>query len=392
MTTFRDYTRLTPLYNRFVDTMLYDIQSAQICGPDPENADLAMRMVRMGKQVSFARMQESLALPFEMKIARDFDNPPEYTNPSVIGKPWADPVRKPSWKWNKDRRQCNAGISYATDENNLARNPFGNYGVNGRGSLGRYGPNHAVDIAPCRVMRNKNGEMTLHVLGILRQDSGMPALCGGFVEFEKNGQGHYPYHKLAQFKSQTYEMFEEMISGSVPLMPEYATGLQEQFARAGQNLTARRQIITQRKLLQVQQEDPEFLENLHYRVMNAHECYHGPVLSSSRNTNHSWMETRLSWFLMDEKEWEDMRSGGKFAYDFVAGDDAAAVLWHEITPDLIDRCGSHAAFFCHILGSFLVSPEGQKFPEIKDQARQLLDYPAKPDFSPETLQRRGLTP
>jgi hypothetical protein len=291
-------------------------------------------------------------------VKRDFNNPVEYTDAKIEGQSWADSCPNPLEKyeeWNHGRRASNAGVAYQV-KNGLPVNPFLNYGVRGRGVVGRFGPNHAVDIAPCRIMRNKQGQHTLHVLGIIRGDNHTAAICGGFIEHESA-----PYHNTPDIilNTQTKEMFEEMISGSIPL------DVSDQ---------SNRKQVTQEKWELVQKNDPEFLLRLKNHLSHAFECYAGPVLSSGRNTNTSWMETNLAWVMLDETDWKNVcGENPQFNYQFSAGDDAADVKWHEITPALIKDADCHAAFFCYIMASYLINTKNCP-KDVLDQAKRLNSY------------------
>ena len=67
--------------------------------------------------------------------------------------------------------------------------------MNGRGVLGRFGPNHAVDNGVLTLKEDNNGDIKLHALGILRKfDGDVPALAGGFAEYSKNDDGGYTFN------------------------------------------------------------------------------------------------------------------------------------------------------------------------------------------------------
>ncbi len=81
-------------------------------------------------------------------------SPPVYTTKSVLSNPpWADQEiilggAEPLYKWN----QVDGGVnrvsftgSYSLNEHGLPLNPTGRTGLAGRGSLGKWGPNHAAD-------------------------------------------------------------------------------------------------------------------------------------------------------------------------------------------------------------------------------------------------------
>ncbi|XP_063994423.1 ADP-ribose pyrophosphatase, mitochondrial [Diachasmimorpha longicaudata] len=82
--------------------------------------------------------------------------PVEYTSRYIHGKPWADPdISDPSFKpeWNTKNELINREsygratecFKYIIGGDGRPRNPIGRTGITGRGVLGRWGPNHAVD-------------------------------------------------------------------------------------------------------------------------------------------------------------------------------------------------------------------------------------------------------
>lgn len=381
------------LYNQSLGFLYEQVSLARKNQPDQESVDLAVALIEQAKQYDIHQAYHLLEKPFKGKILRNFDNPTIFENSHLIGQTWADDAVTPLKKgetWNAGRRVTNMRIAFAADEDNLPVNPYMRHGVKGR-IAGLYGPNHAVDIGLLRVMENKEGKPALHALGIIRQDNGKPALCGGFTNFTKDEKGIYQYGLPEIANSQTHEFFEELVSGSIDLMPEYAEGLEQEISehiaelekKQGKKLLPRdiqeiaNQITTQRKLKQVAIEDPEFLQTMETVFKIATPCYAGPVLSSGRNTDCSWMETYLSSTMLDEQKWAEIKSKGKFDYDFKAGDDARAALWYEIGPDLMGSAmGSHRAFFAYLLSSYLLTQphdEPDILACIKQQAKDVLE-------------------
>ena len=391
-------------YNHFIKGLYKNVNIARKEGVDTTTVDLAIDLIEHAKALDFHVLSESLTKPYNGKIIRDFDNPVSYSIDGLIGQPWADKPEQPLEKhesWNDGRRKTSSGIAYVTDQKNLPINPYFNYGIKDRGLIGRFGPNHAADCGALRIIKNKDGKPALHALGIIRADIKVPALCGGFIEFDEYA-GIFPFTKDIVVRTQASEFFEEMISGSVELLPEYAKNVEKEtqlMFEYRENMMQRAlsddekkiiaaQISTHAKVQQVKKEDPFFLSTLRNEFRYAHEVFAGPVLSSGRNTNTSWMETQLSWFMLDEKKWEQINAKCRFNYDFKAGDDAQAVLWHEISPTLLDQSGGHAALFCSLTSSYLLNekPEDENtFDAIKEQARELIAFidkkvPAKGKF------------
>ncbi|VDO48003.1 unnamed protein product [Haemonchus placei] len=108
-------------------------------------------------------------------------NPPDYTDPKVIGREWADPEpNKGNFMWNAVDGKVNRKsfvCDYSFDSMSRPINPIGRTGLRGRGVLGRWGPNHAADPLVTRV---KDGK--LQFVAIRRSDTGEWAIPGGMVD------------------------------------------------------------------------------------------------------------------------------------------------------------------------------------------------------------------
>lgn len=380
-------------YDMSLRVLYRDMDRAVSDGVDQPIVDLANHLTRKATEFDCMKLGLMLQKPYNMKVVRDFSEPQSYDDDQLNGMPWADDASRPlepSESWNTGRRSTNVNISYQLDGKGYPINPYFDYGVKGRGVIGRFGPNHAVDNGILRIMNNKDGQPRLHTLGIIRQDNGLPALCGGFTNFIQGKDGRYPYTRKVALLSQASEFIEELVSGSIALKPEFAEGVEQEISdrlmeierTTGQTLgknrkqALRNEIITHRKMEQINAEDPGFLQRVYSAFDQAHECYAGPVLNSGRNTNNAWMETRLSWFMLDDAQWNRIRGNG--SYDFSAGDDAQTVMWHEITPDLVQGAtGSHGAFFTYLLSSYLLTAKHQDEDTlacIKEQAQELLTF------------------
>ncbi|KII63410.1 ADP-ribose pyrophosphatase, mitochondrial [Thelohanellus kitauei] len=108
-------------------------------------------------------------------------NPPYYTSKTVLSLPYLhDPESTEDINFNQiDRyiyRTSFHGPYRIVD--GLPRNPFGRKGIAGRGSLGKWGPNHAVDIVICRWLSDQRIEF----LCIERRDNGRYAFPGGMID------------------------------------------------------------------------------------------------------------------------------------------------------------------------------------------------------------------
>lgn len=346
--------------------------------PQSPITDLAARLITAAKQLD---LNKTVSLPVNFRmdsIQRDPNSPPDYTHESILGAPYADDAQHPldaGEQWHKGRRASNTGLKYAFNGAGHPINPFMNTGLEGRGVLGQFGPNHAVDNGIIRIKADENGDDALYVIGILRKfDNDAPALCGGFAKYARGANGEYIFDKAAVIETQLEELFEEMISGSIALDAKYAAQLpkavQDEYGRRmqGRNGLAlsdhhkaeiEEQIKTGLKMAQVGENDPDFLKRLHDVIAAGHECFAGPVLNDNRNTNNAWIETKLTWFTMDDATWQNIVGAApKYNYAFSAGDDASGVVEHHLSPALIKNAfASHGALFSFIAASYLLDTQ-----------------------------------
>lgn len=110
---------------------------------------------------------------------------------------WADPSFqnkdfKPTWNSldGKVNRQSHEG-DYTIDQHGRPLNPQGRTGLQGRGILGRWGPNHAADPVVTRWQRDEKGDKVVNAVSghpvlefvcIERGDGGGWAIPGGMVD------------------------------------------------------------------------------------------------------------------------------------------------------------------------------------------------------------------
>lgn len=235
----------------------------------------------------------------------DYD-PVKYTAPHVKAAPvWADPdiTQKgaPTLKFNCIDKKVNRRSYVKNYEviDNVPRNPFGRTGMIERGLLGKWGPNHAADPIVTRWKRDASGKKVLHptsgkpilqFISIRRKDSGEWAIPGGMVD-------------AGEKVSQTLKReFGEEAMNSLTLPAKESKAVEKAVA------------------------------NL---FKHGVEVYRGYV-DDPRNTDNSWMETMAVNFHDDQGT-----SVAKF--DLHAGDDAAAVQWHDVGSD-IKLYASHKSF------------------------------------------------
>lgn len=373
-------------YPNSLRTLMRDVAHA----PKSAVTDLAVTMIELAKKRDLQRTERLGVHPKLGDVKRDRDNPPTINSPSILGADWADDEAAPlkhGEKWNEGRRASNTGLAYAFNEHGYPINPFFNTGLNGRGVLGQFGPNHAVDNGVL-VIKQEDGKPTLYAQGIYRKDApGVPAFAGGFAKFLKTDDGQYIFDRATVVNSQVEELFEEMISGSVPLLPDYemrAVAMIEDNIgprlSAGATITdahrheIEEQVRTHLKMQQVHDKDPDFFARLHIVVNHGKECFAGPVLNGTRSTNNAWIETKLSWFLLNDDVWNFIR-GPSPAYDykFNAGDDADGVVLLKLDEKLIDTAfDSHGPMFVFMTASYLLDCQerGAEVPSsIIEQAR-----------------------
>lgn len=326
-------------------------------------------------------------------IARNPANPPEFEHPSIIGKDYADDPAdplKPGEKWNEGRRATLTGAWYGLDDKGRPVCPYMNFGITGRGLLGLHGPNTAVDNGI--LILKEDG---LYLVGIHRKDSvtKRPALSGGFAKFEKQAGGQFVFDEKADLETRVEEFFEELVSGSVELLPEYAARVDKELnhkislieaGRGGKPVSdherdeQREQVETAVKMQQVRDLDPGFMERLTDFLAQGIECFSGPVLGDQRGTTTAWIESRLSWVMLDDKVWAEIKGDDKFGYELKAGDDADGVHPFKFGPDIVDTAvASHGAMMTFMAASFVLDSQmtGRPVPVVvMNQLRQTADF------------------
>eukprot|EP00794_Sanderia_malayensis_P003487 gene3487-3985_t len=223
--------------------------------------------------------------------------PVVYTAPVVLSHPvWADVdlldmEPRPLLPFNvydgmlKTNRKSHVHDYDVVD--NLPRNPMGRTGIVGRGLLGKWGPNHAVDPIATRWKRTNSGIMldkgkrVLEFIAIQRKDNHQWAIPGGMVDNNER-------------ISQTLRReFSEEALAKLDMSPE------------------RRQIVSKK------------IEEL---FEHGTEVYKGYV-DDPRNTDNAWMETVAYNFHDDTAE-----IFGEL--ELKAGDDAEAVRWQRVSGNI----------------------------------------------------------
>jgi len=368
--------------------------------PDTEVTDLAREIIERAKECD---MLSTSSLPVytqytinDKVISRNRENPIEYTHQSVLGAPGADTAEKPLGDgeiWNKDRRATSTGAIYQIGEDGRPINPYHKTGITGQGLLWQYGPNHAVDIGVIVTKNDENGVPTLYTEGIRRKDSMHQAsFAGGFLKYEQG----YKADKETVLNSRVEEFFEEMLSGSIELLPEYQERVNYEFGaevlrRMEKRTSAiseeklkviKEQIVTKLKMDQTKDKDPELFPRLKEVFSEAKECYAGPILNAGRSTDNSWIESNLAWIHLTDQKMNYIK--GKNSMELSAGDDAGAVVEFKVDDKLIANSSrSHRAMFAFMTASFLLDSQekGQKIDKniikqlysVSDKLQEIID-------------------
>ena len=118
---------------------------------------------------------------------RNLCNPPNYTDDIVLQNDrsvkaggWADPADVTVSGFENRPTFEMQGIYLIDPVTRAPRNPRGQTGIDGRGKLGKWGPNHAADPIVTAYHPTKPG--VLQVVVIRRGDTGECALPGGMVD------------------------------------------------------------------------------------------------------------------------------------------------------------------------------------------------------------------
>ncbi|XKL62364.1 hypothetical protein PGB90_002197 [Kerria lacca] len=221
-------------------------------------------------------------------------NPSEFTSPFIKGKVWADPEIgdenfKPCWNMMDGNINRLSYCGYYKIINGYPINPIGRTGLKGRGLLGRWGPNHAVDPIVTRWKNNnesvecneETGKPILQFVAIRRRDSGEWALPGGMVDVG------------------------EKVSAT----------LKREFLEEALNIDEKSE-----------DEKLELKEKIEKIFRNGAQVYAG-YMDDPRNTDNAWIETVAVHF-HDEKN----EHFGSLALN--AGDDAESVQWMDIDKNV----------------------------------------------------------
>lgn len=346
------------------------IQEAQKKYPGTEITKLAQRLVQGAVDLDMAKARGLGVNGRYSGVVRSSVQPPEYDHPYLKTAVWADNSQcplQPGEQWHKGRRATRTGAVYGFDAQGRPLNPYMNTGLNGRGCLGQFGPNHAVDNGLVAIRDGK-----FYIIGITRKhDNDAPALSGGFAKYDRN----YDLDPQTDMISRVEEFFEEMVSDSVQLLPEFSVRIPKGNLSDHEANDSR---ITALKLEQVRKYDPAFLQRIEDYLRGGVECFSGPVLADGRITNNAWIESRICWTFLDDKTWNGIKGDNKFNYQLSGGDDASSVVWHYFDPAIIRTAyASHGPLMGFMAASFLLHAQAhhQPLPQtVLKQVRAVADF------------------
>ena len=242
------------------------------------------------------------------------------------------------------------------DKHGNPLNPMGRTGLQGRGLLGQWGPNHAADPI---VMRDNNGSQ--EVLLIQRRDTGDWALPGGMVEYGDSvsitvrKELKEEACALGTFSQEDKEIFDAI--SSLENTPGNSTEFQTYFSKENEtgNYTInpklqlsdqasfdqflRRNQLDEANIAEILQKFQLFIKNntlIDSYLDNKEiltEVYTGYV-DDPRNTDNAWMETSAQLIFLPSKISTQLQ--------IKPGDDAGRVRWFNINNlDTMPLYASH---------------------------------------------------
>ncbi|BHF66640.1 Nudix (nucleoside diphosphate linked moiety X)-type motif 9 [Sparganum proliferum] len=214
-----------------------------------------------------------------------------YTSAKILQSPHADPdfgtAGFKNLKFNSVDRLVNRTShlgKYVLDGHGLPLNPCGRTGIQGRGCLRYWGPNHAADPIVSRWKVDATGKRCqppiLQFVSILRQ----------------NGQWAFP-------------------GGMVDAGEEVTSTLKREFSEEALNSTVADPL-----------KKKAILEKVEQAFRGGVKIYAGYV-DDPRNTDNAWMETVAVNF-------HDETGTGLALFPLEAGDDASAVRWTDVSSEL----------------------------------------------------------
>ena len=229
-----------------------------------------------------------------------------YTDPCILKKPlWADhdsssekdfqKIQFNKMDGNVNRVSYNGAYKIA---NGLPLNPIGRTGIQGRGKLGKWGPNHAADPIVTRWKRNDADGSIVH-----HETSAKPIVEFVCIQRRDNGEWALP-------------------GGMVDSGEHVSLTLKREFGEEAMNTLEEGEKESTKKLI-----DQLFKRGT--------EIYKGYV-DDPRNTDNAWMETIAVNF-------HDNEGSAVGRIPLSAGDDAQAVKWQSI-DGVLNLYASHSEF------------------------------------------------
>lgn len=189
--------------------------------------------------------------------------------------------------WNAGYKRSSHAGPITFDGRGRPLNPTGATGIEGRGELGLWGPNHAAD----NIITRTNGQNELEVLLIQRKDTGQWALPGGMVEGEK-----------------------DILNVALKELAEEALVIGDE--QGGKDLSKE---AIQNKMEELKQ----------YECFKSADNTYKGVVNDPRNTDNAWMETEAWAVHLSPEVVSKIR--------IQAGDDASAARWIPVTKDNLDN-------------------------------------------------------
>lgn len=231
-------------------------------------------------------------------------NPISYTAPHLINSeklpPWADQETVGvgfNPKWNdidgKINRKSHMGIYEVVK--NIPRNPKGRTGIQGRGCLGRWGPNHAADPIVTRWKREKDDKGSL--IQVCNDETTLPILQ--FVAIKRKDCGEWA-----------------IPGGMVDPGEDYTSTLLREFLEEALNIDDCSDVEERRNIVN---QVSRFFRDIAVRHM-----IHSGYVDDPRNTDNAWMETMAVNFHQSSESPDECLPPLK------AGSDAALAEWVDI--------------------------------------------------------------
>lgn len=221
--------------------------------------------------------------PMDYTSKKIIDNEQKSDRKGVNGR-YADSSDVASIKgWNNTYARSSHGGTIIFDDKMRPLNPTGATGVEGRGELGLWGPNHAAD----NIITRTNDQGEVEVLLIFRKRDKQWALPGGMVEGEK-----------------------DILNVALKELAEEALATGGGSGRKDLSKTA-----IENKMQELKQFEC---------FQKAANTFKG-VVNDPRNTDNAWMETE-SWAV-------HLTPDVAGQINLQAGDDAADVKWMAVTED-----------------------------------------------------------